>query len=342
MHPWSKQMAGRLDEVEIDSEVLRANPLGDPSTRPLWVYVPPGYDEEPERRYPSVYEIQGFTGQLDMWRNREPFRLNFPEAVDDLFASGGAPHAIVVFADCWTSFGGSQFLNSPGTGRYLDYLCDEVVAFVDERYRTIASRDHRGIQGKSSGGYGAMVTSMLRPDVFGAFASHAGDALFEACYVKGFADVVRALRDEYDGSYERFWEDFRSRVPMTKPSDGELVETYGYAAAYSADDDGTVRLPFDLATGTLIDEVWARWLEKDPVRMVPRHADALRTMRGIWLDAGRRDEWYLDNGAVAVSKELEAIGVTHTLELFDAGHMSIGYRYPKALGFLAGNLTGAA
>lgn len=239
-----------------------------------------------------------------MWRNREPFRLNFPEASTTCSPRAARPHAIVVFVDCWTSFGGSQFLDPPGTGRYLDYLCDEVVAFVDERYRTIASRDHRGIQGKSSGGHGAMVTSMLRPDVFGAFASHAGDALFEACYVKAFADVVRALRDEHDGSYERFWEDFRSRVPMTKQSDGELVETYGYAAACSADDDGTVR--------------------------------------AIWLDAGRRDEWYLDNGAVAVSKELEAIGVTHTLELFDAGHISIGYRYPKALGFLAGNLTGAA
>jgi S-formylglutathione hydrolase FrmB len=339
MQPWGRTFAGRFDRLEVDSEALRGNPLGDPSTRPVWVYTPPGYDEATDRRYPTVYVIQGFTGQVDMWWNRDAFRTTFPEAVDDVFARGEAPPAIVVLVDCWTSLGGSQYLNSPGTGRYLDYLCDEVVAFVDERFRTFARRESRAIQGKSSGGYGAMVVPMLRPDVFSALASHAGDALFEACYVKGFADVARALRDEYGGSYDAFWSDFRSRVAFTKPSDGELVETYGYAAAYSADPDGTVRLPFDTDTGRLIDDVWARWLDKDPVRMVPRYADELRSMRAIWLDAGRRDEWYLDNAAVAVSKELDAIGIAHTLELFDAGHMSIGYRYPRSLAFLVSALA---
>ena len=79
----------------------------------------------------------------------------------------------------------------------------------------------------------------------------------------------------------------------------------------------------------------------DPVRMVPGHADACGRCAAIWLDAGTKDEWYLDNGAVAVSKELEAIGVEHTLELFDAGHMSIGYRYPRSLAFLAEVLAGS-
>ena len=118
---------------------------------------------------------------------------------------------IVVWVDCWTSLGGSQFLDSPGTGNYLTYLCDEIVPFVDERYRTIADRDHRGIQGKSSGGYGAMVVPMLRPDLWGGLATHAGDALFETCYLPEFRESVRALRDEYDGSFDAFWKDFRSR-----------------------------------------------------------------------------------------------------------------------------------
>jgi hypothetical protein len=339
MEPWSTTIAGRFERLEIDSAALRGNPLGDPSTRPIWVYTPPGYDDEPARRYPCVYVIQGFTGQVDMWWNREALRRNYPEELDGVFAEGEAPPAIVVLVDCWTSVGGSQFLNSPGTGRYLDYLCDEVVAFVDERFRTDARRERRGIQGKSSGGYGAMVMPMLRPDVFSALASHAGDALFEACYLPDFPDVVRALRDEYDGSYESFWADFRSRVAMTKESDGKLFEMYGYAAAYSAQEDGTVVMPFEIETGKLREDVWARWLDRDPVRMVPRHADELRSMRGIWLDAGRRDEWHLDNGAVAVSRELDRIGVAHTLELFDAGHMSIGYRYPRSLAFLATTLA---
>jgi hypothetical protein len=343
VEPWSTRYAGRIDEVEIESGSLAGNPLGDPTVRPLWVYLPPGYDDEPERRYPAVYVIQGLTGQLDMWRNREAFRSTFPEMLDERFASGDeqgvVPPTIVAFVDCWTSLGGSQFVNSPATGRYLDYVCDEVVPFVDARYRTEAARDRRGIQGKSSGGYGAMVVPMLRPDVFGALASHAGDALFEACYLPEFRQVSRVLRDEYEGSYERFWRDVRSRPFGTKEHDGELMNTWCMAACYSADPDGTVRLPFDPSTGVLDDEVWARWLEHDPVRMVPSHAEALRSMRAIWLDAGKKDEWYLDVGAVAVSRELEKIGVRHTLELFDAGHMSIGYRYPRSLAFLARALS---
>ena len=335
MQPWSREFTGRVDELEIESEVLRGNALSDPHVRPLWVYVPPGYDDDPQRRFPCVYVIQGLTGQLDMWRNREAFRPSYLENIDELFGSGEAPSALVAFVDCWTSLGGSQFLNSPATGRYQDFLCDEVVAFVDGRYRTIPDRDHRGIQGKSSGGYGALVTPMLRADVFSALASHAGDALFEACYLPEFAKSVRALREKYGGSYDRFWEDFRARPAFSKEEDDVLLNDWCMAACYSADDDGTVRLPFEVATGRLIDEVWRRWLDKDPVRMVPRFADQLRSMRAIWLDGGTRDEWFLDNGAVAVSKELEAIGVEHTLELFDAGHMAIGYRYPRSLAFLA-------
>jgi S-formylglutathione hydrolase FrmB len=342
LQPWGRTFQGRIDELEIESEVLKGNVLGDPNVRPLWVYTPPGYDDEADRRYPSVYIIQGLTGQLDMWRNREALRPNFPEQMDEMFASGGAPPAIVAFVDCWTSIGGSQFLNSPGTGRYQDFLCDEAVAFVDERYRTIADREHRGIQGKSSGGYGAFVVPMMRPDVFGALASHAGDALFEACYLPEFRETVRALREHYGGSYDRFWEDFRSRPALSKQEDATLLNDWCMAACYSADEDGTVRLPFDTETGVLIDEVWQRWLAVDPVRMVPGHADVLRSMRGVWIDAGTKDEWFLDNGAVAVSKRLEAIGVEHTLELFDAGHMSIGYRYPRSLAFLAEALSAAA
>ena len=337
--PYSAELVGRLDEHVLSSELLRGNPLGDPAERPLEVYVPPGYDDA-SRRYPSVYVLQGYTGMLPMWHNRTAFRPTFPEAVDRLFASGQASPCLVVFVDAWTAYGGSQYVDSPGTGRYHSYLCDEVVPFVDRTYRTLASAGHRGITGKSSGGFGAMITPMLRPDLFGALASHAGDSLYEACYVGEFAKAARALRDHYEGSYDRFWEDFRSRPAMSKPDDANLVMLYGCAAAFSADDNGTVRLPFDPVTGQLVDEVWERWLAWDPVRMVPRYADALRGLRGIWLDAGTRDEWFLDLGAEAVRRELAAIGVDDVhFELFDATHAGIDYRYPLSLAYLAERLT---
>jgi len=326
----------------FDSHVLRGNPLGDPHERPLWVYLPPGYDDTPGERFPAVYLIQGLTGQLDMWRNRSPFRRNMPELVDELLAGGDVPTTVVVWVDCWTSLGGSQFLDSPGTGRYLTYLCDEIVPFIDEHYRTIAAREHRGIQGKSSGGYGAMVLPMLRPDRWGALATHAGDALFEACYLPGFRESARVLRDRYDGSFERFWQDFRSRPAMSRDGDGELLNDWCMAACYSADDDGTVHLPYDPATGRLNAEVWARWLERDPVRMVAKHAEALRSMRAIYIDAGSKDQFFLDLGAEAFRRELEAIGVTDVaFELFDATHDAIEYRYPMSLRYLAERLANA-
>jgi S-formylglutathione hydrolase FrmB len=340
MNPWSFDSAGRFDEHVFQSEVLKGNPLGDPDHRPLWIYTPPGYEAEAGRRYPSIYLIQGMTGQLDMWRNRSAFRRNFPELADDLFASGVAPPCILVWVDCWTTYGGSQFLDSPATGRYHTYLCDEVVPWVDARYRTAAAREHRGIAGKSSGGYGAMITPMLRPDLFGGLATHAGDALFEACYLPEMRECVRALRDHYDGSYERFWEDFRSRPAFSKEEDGPLLNEYAMAACYSANGDGTIDLPFDVATGKLIPDVWERWLAWDPVRMASKHADALRSMRAIYIDAGTHDEFYLDLGAEAFRRELEEIGITDVFfELFDAGHGSIEYRYPKALAYLAERLS---
>jgi len=337
--PWSYEPAGRWAEHQVESALLRGNPLGDPHLRPLWVYLPPGYDRDEERRYPSIYVIQGMTGQLDMWRNRSAFRRNFPELLDQLFAEQDCPPAVVVFVDCWTSYGGSQFLDSPGTGRYHSYLCSEVVPFVDAEYRTINAPAHRGIMGKSSGGYGAMVTPMLRPDLFGGLATHAGDALFELCYLPEFGAVARALRESYQGSYEKFWENFRARPAFSGKDDDVLVNSYAMAACYSAEPDGTVRLPFDTRTGVLIPEVWERWLRWDPVRMVPEHAEQLQKLRAVYIDAGRRDEYYLDLGAEAFRAALADVGVTDVFfELFDAGHMLIEYRYPIALRYLAERL----
>ncbi len=340
MLPWSAPLAGRIDEHVLDSRVLRGNPLGDPAARPLWVYVPPGYDADPARRYPTVYVLQGLTGQLDMWRNRAAFRPTYPELVDAMFSRGDAPPGLIVLVDAWTSLGGSQFLDSPATGRYHTYLCDEVVPFVDARYRTLAAAAHRGVAGKSSGGYGAMVTPMLRPDLFGGFATHAGDALFEVSLFPDLREAARALRDEHGGSFDRFWADFRARPALSKRSDIVLLNAWCMAACYSADADGTVRLPFDPTTAAAVPEVVERWLAWDPVRMVPRHAAALRAQRAIYIDAGRRDEYYLDLGAEAFRRALASIGVTDVcFELFDATHAAIEYRYPLGLAYLLKRLA---
>jgi enterochelin esterase-like enzyme len=327
--PWERPLRGTLDRLMVESERLAGNPLGDPARRPLWVYRAPGVADDP---VPAVYVIQGFFGQLDMWANHVPFEPNMLERLDAMFADGDCPPALVVFVDAWTSYGGSQFINSTSIGPYMDYLCDEVVPFVDERYPALPGRDHRGLTGKSSGGYGAMVVPMLRPDVFGALASHAGDALFECCYLPNFPQIARKLRDDFEGSWDVVWERIRAADHFDFDR-FENADMYGYAAAYSPDPQqpGKALMPFELTTGRLIDDVWAQWLDWDPVRMAPRHADALRSMRRIHVESGKRDEWYLDLGAQAFAAELDKLGVEHTLELFDGKHGGLTYRYPGAI-----------
>ena len=339
MLPWETELAGRLDREPIDSTLLRDNPLGDPYRRPIWVYTPPGYDGSAER-YPVIYLIQGYSGFLSMWANRTPFRQPMIETADAVF-SGGAPGCILVYVDAWTAYGGSQFVDSAGTGAYHSYLCDEVVPWVDARYRTIADRESRAIAGKSSGGFGAMITPMLRPDLFGALATHAGDTLYEHCYLGEFAKAARALRD-YDHDILGWWSGFRSRTAFTEEHDMGLTLVLGCAAAFSPAPDGTPQLPFDPRTGELIPDRWERWLAWDPVRMIDRYADALRSLRAVWIDAGTRDEWYLDLGAEAFRAGLARIGVPDDrvfFELFPAGHGGIEYRYPLAVAWLAERLA---
>jgi S-formylglutathione hydrolase FrmB len=325
-------------ELEVESVALAGNPLGDPSTRPLFVWTPPAYGGDPDRRFPSIYVLQGLTGQVRAWFNVAPFSKGFPELLEK-----AGVEAIVVLLDAFTALGGSQFIDSPAIGRYGTYFCEEVVPFVDERFRTLPEPRHRGVQGKSSGGYGAMVWGMLRPDLFGAFATHAGDALFEVSLASDFAKAAQALRNRYDGSYESFWSDFRSGRPvLSDRDDAVLLAVYAAAAAYSPRDDGSVELPFRLDTGALVPEVWERWLAWDPVHLAATHGEALRAARGIWIDAGRNDEYFLDLGAVAFRDAVLASGVDEAnvrFELFEGTHRNVGWRYPLSLAFLAERLA---
>lgn len=348
MQPWSRPLAGRFEQVTVSSPMLAGNPLGDPHERPLTVYLPPGYDDSPRKLYPTIYATQGYSGHAGMWFNRAAFRDPFPHLVDAVFADPDVPPAIVVLVDGWTTYGGSQFLDSPATGRYHSYLCEDVVSHVDTNYRTIRDREYRAITGKSSGGYCAMVTPMLRPDVFGALATHAGDALFDVGYRAELPRRARMLRDEYGGSYENFLTEFRQwgsdgRIAGTKASDIDLIEVYAYAAAYSADDDGTIHVPFD-RIGALVPDVWERWRAWDPVVMASqeKHAAALRSLRAAWIDAGDRDEYFLDIGAAAFHNAVRAAGLPDDrihFELFPAGHGAIEYRYPLAIRWLSHQLS---
>ncbi len=327
-------MKGRLEWAEVESEALRGNPLGDPSRRPLLVYLPPGCDGGGER-HPCVYFLHGFTGSARAWVSYVPFQPTVPERLDELVASRTIPPVMGVFVDGWTALGGSQWVNSEAIGRYRDYVAHDVVRFVEARYPAASRPGARAVVGKSSGGYGALVMGAHQPDVFGHVASHAGDAGFEYCYLPDFPCAAAAL----EGTDPETWmEGMRRRARETKLSDADhpVLNTIAMAAAYSPRPGAPLglELPFDPGTARVREEVWARWLEHDPVRFVPRSLDAFRRLRSVYLDCGTRDEHHLRWGARMVVEALRASGVEVVHEEFDDGHRGIDYRYARSLSYL--------
>jgi len=322
---------------QFTSRVLADNPLGDPATRSLPIILPPDY-ETSGRRYPVIYGLTGFTGSGLMLLNVSAWQPNLPQRIDRLMADGKLPPAIYVLPDCFTRYGGSQYLNSTASGRYADYVLDEIVPHIDRDYRTIAEPAGRGVFGKSSGGYGSIMLGLKHPDVFGAVACHSGDMAFDLCYRPDFPKFANAIQKA--GGLEQWWIEFERKVKKEN-RDVEAVNILAMAAAYSPNPIAQplpIDFPFDLETCELKPDVWARWLEHDPVQSVERYADNLKQLRLLFIDCGSRDEFNLHFGARTLVKKLKALGVPHEYEEFDDGHMNIQYRYavslPKVVGAL--------
>jgi hypothetical protein len=184
---------GTVVVLEHVSRVLRGNPLGDPHARKLAVWLPPQYDGSAGKRFPVLWDLVGFTGAGIAHLNWKPFSENVGERAARLIHERKMPAAILVFPDCFTALGGNQYVNSSAIGRYADYLTQELVPFVDREFRTLASRDHRGCFGKSSGGYGAIVHGMKHPETWGAIADHSGDAYFDFVYRADWPNTLNEL-----------------------------------------------------------------------------------------------------------------------------------------------------
>ncbi|MBI1799010.1 MAG: esterase [Candidatus Eisenbacteria bacterium] len=326
---------GRIAMEWIESQVLRGNPCGDPAVRRVPIYLPPSYDHAPTRRYPVVFVLAGFTGRGRVLLNDNPWAPALDDRLDALIANGGCDEMILVMPDCLTRYGGSQYLNSSATGRYQDHLIEELVPHVDRGFRTLAGREHRGVAGKSSGGFGALTLGMTRSDVFGAVACHSGDLGFDYCY-RGDVPKFCSLMQESGGPGP--WLDRFEQKAQKSKDDILALNILAMAAAYSPRADSPpfgIDLPCDLESGAFRDEVWARWLEHDPLAQIERCAGALRSLRLLYLDCGRQDEWHLHHGARRFHRELESRGIVHEYQEFDDGHLNVSYRYEVSLPKLA-------
>ena len=334
-------MATQVVIEQFTSRVLADNPLGDPATRSLPILLPPDY-ETSGKRYPVIYGLTGYTGSGLSLLSFTAWQPTLPQRIDRLMSEGQLPPAIYVLPDCFTRYGGSQYLNSTAIGRYEDYVIDEIVPHIDRAYRTIAGPEGRGVFGKSSGGYGAITLGMKRPDVFGAVACHSGDMYFDLVYVPDFPKFLNAVQKA--GGLEKWWIEFE-RKPKKEGRDVEAVGILAMAAAYSPNPGARpfpIDFPFDLETCELKPEVWARWLELDPVQMVDRYAGHLKKLRLLFLDCGLRDEFNLHFGARILVRKLKGLDVPHEYEEFDDGHLNVQYRYDVSLPKIARALAAAA
>ncbi len=330
-------LKGQVEVHRFPSRVLEGNPWSDPTERELPVYTPPSGVTEGK---PLLVLLSGYTGAGWLHFQRPRYMANnVVNRLDRLIRIGEAAEAVMVAPDCLTALGGSQYLNSTATGRYEDYVVQEIVPWVRERYRTGPC----AVLGTSSGGYGALTLALRFPELFPVAASNAGDCYFAYGYAPEFPIAFRALRKA--GGPEAllralFSEPTNAFGPMNPMV--TALEMMAYASCYSPieSEPGRFELPFDLETGRLREDVWARWLAWDPVEMIQteRFRTALRRLRYVYVDGGARDEWFLDVGAriFAAAARREGGRVEHAE--FDAAHMDGGPRYdimiPRALAAL--------
>ena len=327
-------LAGDVRIDFIDSAALRDNPLGDPSVRPLAVYQPPGFDPQGSKRYPVIYVLHGYGGDVAALVSARPWETNVLQWADRLIVEKKMPAVVLALVDGNNRLGGSQYVDSIHNGAYATYTVRDAVGHVDAAYPTIAHEGGRAIVGKSTGGFGAMHLAMTQPGVFCAFASHSGDSNFRGAFIPEFARTQRLL--EQHGSARAFVEAFEQKPKRT---DDELhaILLLGQAAAYSprAAEAFEFDLPFDTRTGEIREEVFVRWLAFDPAEMCLVRLMELSRLRLRYLDCGRRDEYALDIGARMFVERVRSMDIPVRHEEFDDDHRNVGYRYAVSLPALA-------
>jgi len=364
---------GELMTLEFESTVLADNPLGDPSVRRLDVWLPPGYSRGAGRgrgkRFPVLFDLVGYTGAGPSHTNWRAFDENVPERAARLIHQRKMTPCIIVFPDCFTALGGNQYINSSAIGAYADYLTRELIPCVDAKFRTLASREHRGCFGKSSGGYGAMIHGMKYVRYWGAIANHSGDAYFDFIYRSDWPNTLTQLaryrKDRQKPGAWRYAGDSPNRKPVKTASenieqgldDGRVgaflrhawrrerlnnsemhcLMNLCMAASYDPDPEAPngFRLPFNLETGELLPERWRRWLRHDPIRLVRRYAENLNKLKGLYIDCGWRDQYHIHFGCRILSRELQRHGIAHLYEEFDGTHSGIDQRMDIGLSYLS-------
>jgi len=326
---------GTVRRLIVDSEVLKANILGDPTARAVDVYIPAGHDG---RDLPLLVDLVGITSSGLSHTNWSAFQENMPERLDRLIGEQAMPPAVVAFPDCFTRIGGNQYVNSAATGDWETFLTAEMLPLLEQTIGC-GGPGRRGVFGKSSGGYGAIMHALRHADVWSAAACHSGDMGFELCYLPDMPATLRALAGS-DNSIETWW---RKLEQARKRPDGIFTVLNVLAMAASYDPDPAeflgMRLPVTFDTCEVIPDRWANWMRHDPVVAVETLGDNLRTLKALYIDCGERDQFNLLYGARRFVRQLNQRGIAHRYEEFPDNHSGVDYRMDESLPFLVRALT---
>lgn len=327
--------AGTVTSLWLESKLLQGNLLQDPARRRIDVYIPHGHKGE---QLPLLVDLAAFLSGGPAHGNWRNFGENLPERLDRLIATGVLPPVVVAMPDCFTRLGGNQYINSAAMGPWADVLIKEVVPLVEGIF-DCGGQGRRGVFGKSSGGYGAMVHALHHADFWSAAASHSGDMAFELMFLPEFPGLLRELAAK-NGDIEAWLNTFFGR---NKQRGGDLHTLLLLAMCASFDPDPQafmgIRLPVDSHTCELIPERWHNWLRWDPVNIAADRAEALNRLKLLFFDCGTADQYNLLYGNRRLHRLLDGKKVPHVYQEFEDNHSSIDYRLDVSLPMLVNALN---
>lgn len=333
-HPF-RSVQGSLESIEINSGALAGNLLGDPPRRSTSVYLPPGYDST-ESDFPLIVYLGAYTSSAPKKVGWRAFEENIPQRLERLVREERMGPVVMAFPDSFTSLGGNQFVNSPVTGNWEDYLLAELIPALEQQFRISSNPGLRGLIGFSSGGYGALQHGLLHAESWGGIAAHSPDLGFELAFRSDLASLVTQIsrnRDSIPEFLGRLWE-----APKLEGSHFHSLMLLGLAASYdpAPDEPLGIRLPVDLETCELIPERWQNWLRFDPLHQLEEAVCQrnLRRLRGLFLDCGTYDQYHLQYGLRRFVRRLRDLEIPHVHEEFPDSHSSAEYRLDESLPYL--------
>jgi len=292
-----------VEHVKIHGAALEGNLEGNAVDRDAIVFLPPSYARDTSRRYPVVYALHGYSIGAEQW-TRE---IHVPQTIEGAVARG-AGEMIVVLPDSKTAHNGSMYSSSVTTGDFERYISHDVVAWVDEHYRTIPDRASRGLVGHSMGGYGATRIGMRHPDVFGSLYIMSPCCLAPRAPGPANTELEEAV------------------AAMKTPSDSAALAFFpraqlATAAAWSPDPTNPpLYLQLPTKDGEPRPDILAKWTANAPLAFVDQYVGNLRLYRAIAIDVGDQDR--LRDDARKLHEVLDMYAIPNSFEVYQGTHTS--------------------